>query len=136
MQNIHVDYSGAELTFDMARNLAIRAGRENQLREPAVVSWHQHGSEAMSPSFDGANPASWWEKYGSGNGGRLEIHVGDRYDFILTETLGFETLDGLPLRNVRGADGTEYLCYHSRETDAAQGAEVCMPLEEWTAKQN
>lgn len=134
MQNIHVDYSGADLTFNTARSLALRAARENQLREPAIVSWHARGDEAMSPSFDGANPASWWEKYGSGNGGRLEIHIGDRYDFILTESSGFETLDQIPLRNLRAADGTEYVCYFSR--DAQASGEACMPLDEWAAKQN
>jgi hypothetical protein len=112
----------------------LRAARENQLEEPAIVAWHARASEAMSPSFDGANPTSWWEKYGSGNGGRLEIHVGDSYDFILTESSGFETLDQIPLRNMRAADGTEYVCYHSRETQGT--GEACMPLDEWAAKQN
>jgi hypothetical protein len=70
MQNLHIDYPGTDLNFAKASLLAKQAARENHMHVPTIIAWHQHSTHAMSPSFDGANPVSWWEKYGAGNGGR------------------------------------------------------------------
>jgi len=129
MQNIHLNYAGNDLTFNQASHMAINAAKENQLREPAIISWHQSEGGLMSPD-------SAWEKYGENHGGRLEIHVGDRFDFIVSETAGYETLESIPLRNLRAEDGTEYICYASHDKNAKLDGQACMPLDDWAAKQN
>lgn len=53
------------------------AATADRMLEPAIVSWHQRGSDRMSPGCDGADPDSWWTKYGEGNGGRLGVSIGD-----------------------------------------------------------
>lgn len=136
METIRIDYQGTDLSFAKALQLARGAAMAQRMQEPAVLAWHQRSSHAMSPSYDGADPSSWWEKYGAGNGGRLEISVGDEFDFVVMETRGFETVDQLPLRNLVAEDGQEYICLAPMLGDArTPSARACVPIDEWAADQ-
>lgn len=136
METIRIDYQGNDLNFAKALQLARGAAMEQRMQEPAVLAWHQRSSHAMSPSYDGADPGSWWEKYGAGNGGRLEINVGDEFDFVVTETRGFETVDQLPIRNLVAQDGQEYICLTPMLGDSnSPTARACIPIDEWAADQ-
>lgn len=136
MQHIHIDVTSSQLDFAEASRLAKAAARENRLLEPAIVSWHQRGSDRMSPSYDGADPDSWWAKYGEGNGGRLEVSVGDQYDFVLMDSRGFESVDALPVRNLTDDDGNEYICFTPLLGEGCAPIEkACVPIDEWAANQ-
>ena len=136
MQNLHIDYPGTDLNFAKASLLAKQAARENHIHNPAIIAWHQHSTHAMSPSFDGANHDSWWEKYGTGNGGHLEVSVGSEYDFVMMESGGFETVGELPVRNLVAEDGKEYICLTPMLGDRCASIEqACIPIDEWAANQ-
>lgn len=136
METIRVEYQGTDLDFAQALLLAKQAAQQHRLQEPAIMAWHQHSSHAMSPSYDGANPARWWEKYGAGNGGRLEVTVGDEFDFILMDTRGFESVDQLPIRNLVAQDGQEYICLTPMLGGASTpNTRACVPIDEWAADQ-
>lgn len=136
MQNLRIDYQGSDLTFAKASLLAKSAAMENSMQKPAIIAWHQHSSHAMSPNYDGANPASWWEKYGEGNGGRMEVMVGNEFDFVLMDTRGYETVDHLPIRNLVAEDGQEYICLAPMLGDSRVPIErACVPIDEWAANQ-
>jgi hypothetical protein len=90
----------------------------------------------MSPSYGGANPGSWWQKYGEGNGGYLEISVGNEYDFVMMDTREYETVDELPLRNLEDSSGNQFICISPMPGDASTPNEkACIPLDEWMANQ-
>jgi hypothetical protein len=137
MQNLHVNYQGADLTFNQASLMAkAAAASESHMQSPTIVAWHQHSNHAMSPSYDGADPSSFWEKYGSGNGGRLAVTVGDEYDFVMMETGGFETVGQIPVRNLIANDGKEYVCLSPMLGDHGASIEkACVPLDEWIGNQ-
>ena len=86
MQNAHIDYQGAALDFQGASLLAKNFAKENEMPNPTIMAWHRHGGPAMPLYFDGATPDTWWEKFGAGNGGGLEVGVGDDYQFIMMDT--------------------------------------------------
>lgn len=136
MRNIQLDYPSADLSFEHASRLANLAARKEQMLEPTIMAWHAQGSKAISPNFDGGNPAGWWGKFGEGNGGRLEIDVGKHFQFVMMDTRGFETLGPMPVRNVMGTDGQEYLCMTAMlGNDSAPNGEACLPLDDWWADQ-
>jgi hypothetical protein len=137
MRNIHIDYQGAALNYQSASLLAKGIARENQMQEPTIISWHKRGMQDMPPYFDGANPDTWWEKYGAGNGGKLEISVGDDYQFVLMDARGYETIDEMPLRNLSDDEGNQYLCYTPMLGKASNRptAEACSQLDGWFADQ-
>jgi hypothetical protein len=87
----------------------------------------------MPPYFDGANPDTWWEKYGEGNGGRLEISVGDEYQFVLMDARGYETLGEMPLSNLSDEQGNQYLCFTPilGKTSNRPTAAACSNLDGW-----
>jgi hypothetical protein len=136
MINLHVDYSGKSLDYTMASQMALTRARANNMRQPAIVSWRQHGSHGFSPSFEGADEESWWAKYGQGNGGQADISVGEDFEFIVMESGGFETVHSLPLRNLKDASGAEYVCLSPMLDDSnTPRKDACSPLDEWTADQ-
>lgn len=123
-------------SFDVAKHLALDIAHANQMVEPMIVSWHANRSNDMSPRFEGGNPQTWWEKYGKGNYGELEISVSHAYEFVLTDSRGCETLDEMPLTNLMDSAGNSYICY----TSMLGGSHVpndtaCMPADEWLCKQ-
>lgn len=135
MRNVHIDYQGEALNYQSASLLAKGVARENQMQEPTIMAWHRQG-ETM-PYYDGADPDTWWAKYGAGNGGGLEINVGDKFQFVMMDTGDFETLDQIPLRNLADAEGNEYICYTPmlKSGSAIPNDEACMPLDDWLADQ-
>jgi hypothetical protein len=136
MRDIHVDYPGSDLDYQRASLLALDAARQIQMQMPTIMAWHSQS--AMSPGFIGADPDTWWEKYGEGNGGRLEVSVGSNheYGFVMMDTRGFETLDEIPLRNLSDSSGTQYVCYAPMLGDSATpNPQACSPLDDWLADQ-
>jgi len=136
MRNVHVDYPDADLDFQRASLMARDAACDSEMLDPTIISWHRSSDQDMSPTFEGGNPNTWWEKYGEGNGGRLEVSVGDEYQFVLMDARGFETMGPLPLRNLTDAAGTEYLCLTPMLDDTNQPRrDACSPLDDWAADQ-
>lgn len=137
MKNVHVVYPGESLDFRHASLLAKDIALKNEIQVPTIVSWHQHSNQHLSPSYDGANPESWCEKYGEGNGGKLEVSVGDEYDFVMMDAQGYETLGRMPLRNLSDASGHQYLCYTPilGPVTNKPNPEACMELDGWLADQ-
>lgn len=137
MRSVHIDYQEPFPTFQEASLLAKEAARGSHLQDPTVMSWHQQSRSDMLPYFDGANPDTWWEKYGTGNGGMLEVSVGDDYRFIMMDTRGFEKLGEMPLRNLSDGQGNQYLCFTpilGKEAEQPT-AEACSQLDGWLADQ-
>jgi hypothetical protein len=137
MRNVHIDYHGAALNFQSASLLAKDVARENQMQDPTIMAWHHSTDQDMPAFYDGADPDTWWVKYGAGNGGRLEVCVGDDYQFILMDARGYEKLGAMPLRNLSDGLGNEFLCHTPL---LAKGAsmptpEACSHLDGWAADQ-
>jgi hypothetical protein len=137
MRNVHIDYQGDTLNFQSASLLAKGIARENLMQDPTIMAWHQSNDEAMPPIYDGADPNTWWAKYGAGNGGKLEVCVGDDYQFVMMDTRAFETLGEMPLRNLSDSQGNQYLCYTPLlgKTSNKPTPEACTPLDDWLADQ-
>lgn len=137
MRNVHIDYQGAPLDFQSASLLAKEVARENQMQDPTIMAWHQDSDQAMPPFYDGANPDTWWAKYGAGNGGRLEVCLGNDYQFIMMDARGFEKLGEMPLRNLSDEGGNEYLCHTPMLDKGASKPtrEACTQLDGWAADQ-
>jgi hypothetical protein len=137
MKNVHIDYQGAALDFQSASLLAKKVALENHMLDPTIIAWHHSGHEGMAPYYDGADPETWWAKYGAGNGGRLEICVGDEFQFVMMDARAYEKLGKMPLRNLSDDQGNEYLCYTPMLGKAAKQptSEACTQLDAWTADQ-
>ena len=136
MLNIHVDYPDADLNFQRASRLATDAACESLMLEPTIMSWHRHSNQGMSPTFEGANPESWWLKYGAGNGGQLDVSVGGEYEFVLMDAHGFESHGQMPLRNLNEGAGNEYICFTPLLGDSSSPSQkACSPLDDWLADQ-
>lgn len=137
MRNVHIDYSGSDHGFQAASLLAKDAAKESQMKDPTIVSWHQSGKQGEVPYYDGANPETWWEKYGKGNGGSLEVSVGDDYTFIMMDARGYETLGEMPLRNLTDSEGNLYLCFTpiQGKDSSVPKQEACELLDGWLADQ-
>lgn len=137
MRNVHIDYSSPDHGFQAASLLAKDAARDNQMKDPTIVAWHRSRELGETPHYDGANPETWWEKYGEGNGGRLEVSVGDEYQFIMMDTRGYETVGEIPLRNLTDAAGNQYLCFTPIQgmTSSVPNRDACSLLDGWLADQ-
>lgn len=137
MRNVHIDYSGSLPGWQAASLLAIDAARENQMKDPTIMAWHQNSELGMTPYYEGANPETWWEKFGEGNGGRLEVSVGDDYKFIMMDARSYETVGELPLRNLTDSEGNQYLCYTPIQgmESSVPKKEACALLDGWLADQ-
>jgi hypothetical protein len=136
MRNVHIEYHGTALNYHSASLLAKNAAREDHMKEPTIMAWHQH-SGVMPAFYEGANPDTWWEKYGAGNGGRLEISVGDDFQFVMMDARGYETLGKAPLRNLSDSHGNQYLCHTTslaKDPDTPT-LEACSLLDGWAADQ-
>lgn len=137
MRNVHIDYQGDALDFQSASLLAKKVARENQMQDPTIMAWHQNSEQALPPFYDGADPETWWAKYGAGNGGRLEVCLGDDFQFIMMDARGFEKLGEMPLRNLSDSQGNEYLCHTPMMGKGANKPtqEACSQLDGWAADQ-
>lgn len=137
MRNVHIDYQGDTLNFQSASLLAKGIARENLMQDPTIMAWHQSSDQSIPPIYDGADPDSWWAKYGAGNGGKLEVCIGDDFQFIMMDARSYETLGEMPLRNLSDGLGNEYLCYTPMLGKLTKNptAEACTMLDGWAADQ-
>lgn len=137
MKNIHIEDRGGSLDFQHASIVAREAALKAEMQQPTILSWHQRSNQHMSPYYDGANPDSWWEKYGEGNGGSLEVSVGDEFGFVMMDAQGYESLGRMPLRNLSDGAGNEYLCYTPiiGTVTNTPNSEACTELDGWLADQ-
>jgi len=137
MRNVQIDYRGNDLNFQSASLLAMNAAREERMLDPTIMAWHQSSEQDSPPVYDGADADTWWAKYGSGNGGRLEVCVGEDYQFIMMDARGYEKLGDMPLRNLSDEKGNEYLCHTSAPGAfaGAPGSTSCAQLDGWAADQ-
>lgn len=138
MQHLHITNKDSALDYQGAMRAATDAARESKMQDPTVIAWHRQSGHDMPPYYIGANPDTWWEKYGSGNGGTLEVDVGDDYQFIFMDTSDYETMGEMPLRNLSDDQGNEYLCHTPilGSTPSKPTAEACTILDGWVADQN
>lgn len=137
MRNVHIEYQSEDHTFESASLLAKDVAKQNHMHDPTIMAWHQSSGPDIPALYDGADPDTWWAKYGAGNGGRLEVCVGEDYQFIMMDARGYEKLGEMPLRNLMDEQGNEYLCLtplmgkgSNTPTQAA-----CTQLDGWTADQ-
>ncbi len=73
---------------------------------------------------------------GEGNGGSLEVSVGDAYTFVLMDAGDYETVERIPLRNLQDSEGRQYLCFTPMlRNSPVPTADACSLLDEWTADQ-
>jgi hypothetical protein len=139
MRNMHIDYRGPDPGFLAASLLAKDAAKENKMKDPTIITWHRNSRLGVTPPYyDGANPETWWEKYGEGNGGSLEVSIGDDdYQFIMMDTRGYETVGDMPLRNLTDRDGNPYLCFTPLQgmDSSVPKREACTLLDGWMADQ-
>jgi hypothetical protein len=137
MRMIEVDVPMHAPTFEMARHLALEIAHANQMENPMIVSWHSQRDRAVSPAFaGGGHPEAWWEKFGRGNRGELEISVSSTYDFVLTDSRDYETLDEMSLLDLTDSQGNSYICYSSLLGGSrTPNTSACVPTDEWLAKQ-
>jgi hypothetical protein len=137
MKNIHIDFQGPHTSFQGSSILALNMAREHQMKEPAIMSWHRQSNQGMSPSFEGADPKTWWEKFGEGNGGRMQVSVGNEFAFVMMDTRAYETVGKLPLRNLSDSHGNQYLCYSPLLGQDAKNPtmDACIELDGWAADQ-
>jgi len=136
MRNVHIDYPSADLSYQRASLIARDTACDNQMADPTIIAWHRSSSQDVSPSFAGGNPDNWWAKYGEGNGGGLEVSVGDEYQFMLMDTRAYERLGSFPLRNLKDEAGIEYLCLIPMLDDTGRPRrDACSPLDDWLADQ-
>ncbi|MBI5331003.1 MAG: AF1514 family protein [Betaproteobacteria bacterium] len=134
MTNLHIEFSGPPLNYQRASQLAREAAMAGPMREPTIMSWHHR--DATMPYYDGANPETWWAKYGEGNGGRLEVSVGDDFRFVMMDTRAFDRVGEIPLRNLRDGVGHQYLCWTPMLAGSTTpNMMACNPLGEWMADQ-
>ncbi len=137
MRNVHIEYPDDDHNFESASLLAMGVARENKMLDPTIMAWHQNSDQATPPIYDGADADSWWANYGAGNGGRLEVCVGEDYQFIMMDARGYEKLGDMPLRNLMDAQGNEYLCLTPLlgKGSNTPTQEACTQLDGWTADQ-
>lgn len=137
MQHLHITHKDSTLDYQGAMCAATDAAKECKMQDPTVISWHRQSGHDMPPYYIEANPDTWWEKYGNGNGGTLEVDVGDDYQFIFMDTGDYETLGEIPLCNLSDGRGNEYLCYTPiLGSDLSKPtAEACTVLDGWFADQ-
>jgi hypothetical protein len=136
MRNVHIDYRGSDHGFQAASHLAKEVAKENKMQDPTIIAWHQDRKLGATPYYEGADPETWWEKFGEGNGGKLEVSVGNDYQFIMMDARGYETVGDLPLRNLTDGQGNQYLCYAPIQgKDSVPKKEACLLLDGWLADQ-
>ena len=137
MRQAHISNPGTTmLDFDHASALAAKfADEDKDVIDPVLVAWYDRKSARMSPAIEGADLHSRWRDYGMSHGGELEVDVGDDYAFIYAEGSQFEPYEESTLRNIKDAQGNEYVCESELMKDPKKPtAEACTPIDEWTSK--
>jgi hypothetical protein len=101
--------------IEAARDQAVTTARES-LTQPVVLSWRDDKTNLIAPEIPGAVTPQRWEEYGMANGGKLEVHVGDDYHFILGEAADFEQPQD-QFSNILDAEGNAYFCLNEACTE-------------------
>lgn len=101
--------------IEAARDEAVNKARES-LTQPVVLSWRDDRVDRIAPEIHGAVTPERWEEYGIANGGKLEVHVGNDYHFILGEAADFESPDQV-FSNIVDAEGNTYFCINETCTE-------------------
>ena len=110
MLNVHTEYQGEDHDFESASLLGKNVAKENQMLDPTIMAWHKGSGQHMPALYDGADPETSRAKCGAGNGGKLEVNVGNDHQFIMVDTSGHEKLGEMPLRKLSDGQGDDYLC--------------------------
>lgn len=137
MRNVHTQYQGEDHNFINASRLAKNAARENQMQDPTIMAWHRNSGQDTPAIHDVIEADTGWAKYGASNGGRLEVFVGDDYQFIMMDARGYEKIGAMPLRNLSDSRGGEYLCFTPLLGKGINTPtpEACTHLDGWAADQ-
>jgi len=116
--------------FESARAFAFSlAESDSALIEPELVAWIDRSSAKASPVLEGRGGPDGWHHYRVPRGGRLEVDVDGVASFIFAESSPFDSYEHFapgPLRNVRDAQGNEFVC-------RAGGIDY-IPLDDWTGQ--
>lgn len=128
---VQAQTSGSAAThFASSRALAMSlAESDNGLIEPELIAWADRSSATTSPVLEGCAGPEGWHDYGVSHGGRLEVRIDQDTRFIFAESSQFDSYAHFgpgPYRNVRDAQGNEFLC--------RAGGTACVALDDWTSK--
>lgn len=136
MKEVHINYSGTNLSYKVASGLAASfAASELGIGEPVMVAWHDKKSSRMSPVIEGGDINTRWHDYGESHGGKLEVDINGDFDFVFADSSGFEVLGPSPLVNLRDKAGNEYLCQINALRDPKHpNEEACVKLEGLSTK--
>jgi len=136
MKQVHIAYSGAELDYRHAAELAkILAAEDKELAAPTLMAWCDRKLGRTSQVADGVDQRERWHDYGSSHGGKLEVDVGDSYAFIFADSEGFGPYEASPYCNLKDRVGNEYICQINLLDDSHQPTpQACTLLDEWTSK--
>ncbi len=136
MRQAHISYTGMNLDYRMASNLALSfADRDNEIIDPVMVAWRDKNAARMSPRIQDCDIHTGWRDYGMSHGGKLEIDINGEYEFIFGDSSAFEPYGPSPFVNLHDARGNEYLCQINALRDPHHpDREACVVLDEWTSK--
>lgn len=136
MKQVHVAFSGTKLDYKHAAEMAMLLADEDAgIIEPVLVAWCDRKTGHTSPVIEGSNPRTRWHDYGVSHGGKLEVDVGDSFDFIFADSCAFDPYEASPYSNLKDKQGNEYVCQINLLTDKhSPTPEACTPLDEWTSK--
>lgn len=114
METINISTINPSADFCEARRQAVHKAHEI-LAEPVIVAWKDDKAQRVGPDIPGGSENRWYD-YGTNNGGKLELSVGEDYHFIFTEAADFEEPD-LNLASINEGDGTTILCLNDACTE-------------------
>lgn len=136
MRQAHISFTGIDLDYQVASNLAMSfAERDRDIIEPVVVAWRDNLHGRMSPVVQDSDPTTGWHDYATSHGGKLEIDVNGEYEFIFGDSSAFDPYGPSPFINLHDSRGNEYLCQINALRDPHQpNKEACVALDEWTSK--
>jgi hypothetical protein len=136
MKQVHAAFSGNDLDYRHAAEMAmLLAAEDAEIIDPVLVAWCDRKTGHTSPVIEGSDPRTRWHDYGVSHGGKLEVDVGDAYDFIFADASAFDPYEASPYSNIKDQQGNEYVCQINLLSDQhSPTSEACTPLDEWTSK--
>lgn len=129
--NVNLPRSGGNRkpAFEASRAFALSlAESSREFIEPELIAWSDRTTMMESPVLEGCSGPYGWHDYGVSHGGRLEVDVDGKYNFIFAESSPFDSYEHFghgPLVNIRDAQGNEMVCMSSGG---------CVTLDDWTSK--
>jgi hypothetical protein len=136
MRQIHIDYPGTGLDYNVARGLAASLAIDDpEIEEPVLMAWHDKGASKMSPVIEGGDINTRWHDYGESHCGQIEINVNGQYDFVFADAAGFDGYGPSPYVNLSDDSGTKYLCQRGLLRDPHQPEkDACVALDDYTSQ--